>query len=342
MVKRESILRAARLAALLLCAGASGGCATRFHALQARYLEPDYVVTGEFFAEAPQRIAVLPFTTSNGDDDGAAARADLCRRTFYQHVVVRNYEMPSLHWFDAVMLGTNRHEHASAFSLVARAIRTIDVLGMTTVLDLNSFTGGETIPHMEFRDMIEDARSNAKADACCVGVTRRYGRFYAVLFSSVGISTRVEMWSCSTGRLLWGAEMRGRNMDAAISLNPIAIPLKLYNVWENSRGHALGSLAYEVYGQVCATLPYVPARRQVFVEVTREGAPLFDGRTFWMLRNSGRAAKGTRMEFVREQNGWFQCWRGDGRSAWVFRDFVRLVDGTGAPIEPRADLSPSH
>lgn len=342
MVNRESFLRVARSAALLLCAGASGGCATRLHAIHARYLEPDYVVTKEFFAEAPQRIAVLPFTSSNGDDSDAGERADLCRRTFYQQVAVRDYETPSLNAFDVAVLGTNRQEHAGAFSLVARAIRTMDVLGMTTVLDLNSFTGGETIPQLEFRDLIEDARLNAKADACCVGVTRKYGRLYAVLFSSVGISTRVEMWSAKTGRLLWGAEMRDRNIKSALALNPLVVPLKLYDVWENARGHSLGALAYEVYGHICGTMPYVRQQGGVLVEITREGAPVFDSRTFWMLRHNGRAAIGTRMEFIREQNGWFQCWRDDGRSVWVFRDFARLVDRSGAPVRPRADLHPGH
>jgi hypothetical protein len=336
---------------LVLAAGAcvSSGCATRLHGLSAHYLEPEYVVTKDFFAEAPQRVAVLPFGThQNGP--AAAQAADVCRKTFYQHLALRDYDTASLRFSDALMLGTNEAQRLISFGTITKTIRALDLVGVTTLLDLDALTShGETIPRQQFFEMISTARTNAHADACCIGVTRKFGRLYAVLFSSVGISTRVEMWSTTSGKMLWAAEMKDRNLDAAITIDILSIPTKLWDVWLNSRGYTLGTLAYDVYGHINETMPYLPfPTRTVGVEVTKNRARAFKEISPFMFWSSAKLDKGTRLEFLREENGWYQCklngnGNGNGnitKPFWIFRDDARLVDVNGVPLRPRADYVP--
>ncbi len=342
-MKRKTLFAAAvRLACLVGVALASAGCATRLDSLHARYLEPDYVITKEFYAEAPQRLAVLPFVMSS-DHAAKSETADVCRRTFYQQVVLRDYETTAPRSSDISLLGTNREYRTGTFGFLTKAIRALDVVGMTTVMDLNALTSdSEEIPHYEFRELIAAAHTNAHADACCIGVTRKFGRFYAVVFSTVGISTRVEMWSAASGRLLWAAQMKGRNMDAAITIDPLAVPLKLYDVWMNARGHTLGALAYDVYGHICQTMPYTPVPHTVSVESTCEKARVFKTLSPYRIWCASRVKKGTFLTFLREENGWYQCQREDGSTIWIFRGDARLVDEKRAPINPRADYVPTR
>jgi hypothetical protein len=312
------------------------GCATRVAAIRAKYLEPEYVVTRAFFEESPRHIAILPFTTRSVDTNEART-AESCRRVFYQHIVLRDFDTLNFRAFDAVVLGTNQQHRATVLGSLDSVVRRLDIIGLTTVLDLDAILKNETIQHVAFEGMIQHARENFMSDAYCLGIARSYGRFYAVLFSSVGISTRVEMRSFSTGRLLWGAETRRRNITLPLTLELLAIPEKLIEVWFNSRGEVLGSLAYQVYGDLCQTMPCLSQKTQVFVETTARNTRYFTRPTCWMFCAAGSVPRCTRMGFVREENGWFECRLGGGSTAWIFRDDAQLVDETGAPVDARAD-----
>jgi hypothetical protein len=324
----------ARWPVLLLLA--TTGCATQFQAGRARFSGPDYVVTKQFYEEAPQRLAVLPFAArSNKPEDGR--KAELCRRVFYQHLSLRDFDSLGLRRFDASMLSGDPARKQSALKELGAVVRMLDIVGMTTVLDLPSLFGADRIKYTDFTAMIAAARDELHADAYVVGMMRSYGRFYAVVLSSIGVSTRLEIRSSRTGSLLWRGEARKRNYELPLTLNPLDIPRLLFDVWSNSRGLAMDSLAYEVYGGLCGTVPYASAPRTIFVEVGRARTPYFDRPTMWMMFPRGRANAGDRLEFELEQNGWYQCRTPAQRLVWIFGRHGRLVDGDGKPADPQAD-----
>jgi len=325
-----------RLALCLMCLCA--GCATRFDAARARFIEPDYVVTKYFYEEAPQRVAVLPFATRTGEATDIR-KAEVCRRVFYQHMALRDYEDVELRKFDASIFQKGSTNREPMLSQLVDVVRLLDVVGMTTVLDLQSLFGSEPLKYSEFNDIVRATHEEMHADAYVIGITRSYGRLYAVLISSIGISTRLEMRSATTGNLMWRGEEKKRNYEIPLTLNPFDIPRLLFDVWRNSRGLAMDSLAYEVYGDLSFTMPYMPASRKVFVEPVRRYTPYFRHPTLWLLFPRGRAGPAERFEFHLEQNGWYQCIAPGGELVWIFRGQARLVDEAGQPQDPRLDLT---
>lgn len=314
------------------------GCATRFDAAKARFVEPDYVVTKYFFEEAPQRVVVLPFATRTGKE-GDVRKAEVCRRVFYQHMALRDYEDLELRKFDASVFQRGSTRREPMLGQLVDVVRMLDVVGMTTVLDLQSLFSSEPLKYSEFNDMVRVARDDMHADAYVIGITRSYGRLYAVLVSSIGLSTRMEMRSAATGNLMWRGEEKRRNYELPLTLNPFDIPRLLFDVWRNSRGLAMDSLAYEVYGDLSTTMPYLPGPRRIYVEPVRPYTPYFLRPTLWLLFPRGRADPGERFDFHLEQNGWYQCKAPGGELVWIFRRHARLVDESGRVLDPREDLS---
>ena len=333
MQKIQVLLHAAWPALIL----ATTGCATHLGATSARLGEPDYVVTREFYTEAPQRLASLPFATRTGTPVDAR-NAEVCRRVFYQHMSLRDYEDMGLRKFDQSLFAGTATNQESRLQQLVDVVRFLDVVGMTTVLDLKSLFGHEHIRYPDFLEVVRITHEEMHADAYVVGMTRNYGRFYAVVISSIGISTRLEMRSAKTGNLLWRGQGKKRSFELPLTLNPFGIPRLLYDVWSSSRGLAMDALAYQVYGELSSTVPYVSAPCEVYVEVRRPYTPYFRKPTLWTLFPQGRADAGTRFAFRIEQNGWYTCSGPDETPVWIFRDHGRLVDQDGAPIDPHADL----
>lgn len=329
----KQLLRAALLAGCLSAAG----CATRLHAIAARVSEPRYLVTRDFYTEAPQRVAVLPFATRTATE-ADARKAEVCRRTFYKHLSVRDYEHLGLRQFDRSLFANAGTNHASLLRQLVDVVHQLDVVGMTTVVDLQSLFGPESLAYPEFFDMLRITRDELHADAEVVGITRSFGRFYAGVLSSIGLSTRVELRSATTGNLLWRGEQRKRSFEVPLTLNLLDVPHRLFDVWRSSRGLALDTLAYQVYGDLVRTMPYVPQAGAAFVEVTHPDAPYFKEPTLWMLFPQGRAQTGQRHPFQQERGGWYACDMPDGATVWFFRDHVRIVDANGRLIDARADL----
>ena len=49
-------------------------------------MEPDYLVTREYFTNAPRHVALLPFAARSGRERDAR-NAQVTRTAFYQHLV---------------------------------------------------------------------------------------------------------------------------------------------------------------------------------------------------------------------------------------------------------------
>lgn len=314
------------------------GCATRFHAAQARFMEPQYVITRHFYEETPQKVAVLPFATRS-EKSIDARKAENCRRVFYQHLCLREFEDVELGKFDRTIGHSSNTNKESMLQQMFSLIRTLDVVGMTTVIDLEQFYKTENMQYDNFAEMVRMAREDMHADAYIIGITRDYGRFYAVLFSSVGVSTRLEMRSTRTGSLMWRGQKKKRNYEVPLTINPLDIPRLLYDVWQNSRGLAMESLTYRVYGDLTSTMPYMREKKTIFVKVEKDRTPCFDWPTVWLLGPVYKTDKGTIYEYRFEQNGWFNCRNHEGDIVWIFRDYVSLVDQDGLPVQPFADLA---
>jgi hypothetical protein len=329
--------RAAALCLVLtaLCgAGGGAGCLS-YDAFHARFREPAYVVTPAFYREAPQRVAVLPFA-SPGKVDGPCERAEVCRKVFYQHMVLREFEDLELTAFERAVLGDDtapaRHPLLRRFLGVVRAV---DVVGLTSVLDVQSIYARDGFEEKDVLEFLDRSRETLKADAVVLGNTRSYGRFYAVLISSIGISTGVQLRSTRTGALLWSSEDKDRNIQFPISLNPIDIPYLLYYTWANSRGVAMDMMAYRTYRDMVATVPFVPDPVEVQVRTVRSPTRLFAKPTMWRWRCVEKMPENTVMDLLLERNGWYKCRAGDGRRLWIFRSDAQLqVRPTGASAVP--------
>ncbi|MBM4156937.1 MAG: hypothetical protein FJ221_18225 [Lentisphaerae bacterium] len=320
-----------------LVALGAAGCA-QVDAAHARFMEPPYVVTRHFFEEAPQRVAVLPFATRTGmrADD---RKAEACRRVFYQHMCLRDFEDVELRRCDvSVFQSAVPARRESMVRQMIDVVRALDVVGMTTFIDLDDLFSERALDGRPYAEMIRRVRDDTNADAYIMGITRDFGRLYAVVFSTIGISTRVEMRSMQTGRLLWRGEERERSYELPLTLNPLDVPRLLYDVWQHSRGQAMDSLAYRVYGDICHSLPYVPTNACVRVQGRREDAPYYRKPGLWFVFAEGRMKPGEQFEFRMEEDGWFHCTTPDGRPVWIFRRHARLTDAAGQAITPYADL----
>jgi hypothetical protein len=337
MADTRNMMWSARGLCLLLASVAGSGCATRFDAYRARFVDPQYVITRQFYEEAPQRVAVLPFVARSLKPIDQR-KAEGCRRVFFQHLSLRDFEDVELRKFDRSISQAAQTNEASMLYQLMDVVRRVDVVGLTTVVDVDSLFTAENLQYADFAEMVRLTRDDMHADAYIMGITRDFGRLYAVLFSSVGISTRLEMRSARTGSLLWRTQGKKRNYQLPLTLNPLDIPRLFYDVWANSRGLAMDQLAYGVYGELTRTLPYVAQKGGLFVEGVEPRVPYYGRPGCWMTWSKGRAKEGQRLEFLREQNGWFECKAPNGKPVWIFRRHGRLVDGAGAPVDPHADL----
>ncbi len=315
-------------AALLLT---SSGCAT-YDACHARFAEPDYLVTRRFFTEVPQRVVILPFAARR-ERERDVRNAQVCRTTFYQHFAVQSFEDVDLCRVDK-LLNSQQSESETLVDDFLGIVRGLDVVGITSLLELQPFFGKRHRRYHEiFRSLVETvAGQELQADAYVLGISRSYGRVYAVLASSIALSTRLEMRSVTDDGLLWRADGRHRNMAAVLTINPLAIPNLLVDVWKNSRGRALTLLAYQVYGDVVATMPDLDGPVEPYVETSRKKTPWFRKPSLFRLLREGHLPPGRRLPFIMEKRGWYQCEGPDGKPVWIFRSDARLTDADGRPL----------
>lgn len=318
------------------CAMLGTGCMSK-HSLLSRHFKPQYIVTAEYYRQAPQVVGILPFG-SRAQRPVDLERAQICRRVFYQHFALLDFEDVEMSRFDKVVLG-RKEESAKALEKLGGLIRGIDLLGMTSLLELPAVFANDPIRQNEASELVNKAVKAFRSDAYVMGISRSYGRIYAVAFSTLGISTRVELRSAKNGALLWRAEGKHRNYQFPISLNPIDIPYLLWYTWLNSRGVAMDMMAYKLYRDLSATLPYLEAPAQVLVKTTRSRTRLFRGPTIWFWLPQRLVPEGETFGFLMENSGWYQVLADDGEILWVENDDAVLVDELGRPIGPERDLA---
>lgn len=317
-----------RLLLLLVVCSTGSGCRT-YQAINARYRSPDYVITADFYSEAPQRVAILPFA-SRGSDDKVDWRAKACRRVFFQEFCVKEFEDFDLWRVDQLLAReSTASEHKLGFvGSVLKFMKSIDAVGMSSLFDLKALISRDPLGTTDFNKVFDLACNKLQADACVTGISRNYGRIYAVVFSTVGMSSRVEMRSSRTGQLLWRGQTSMRSYEIPLTLNPLDLPSALYYTWRNSNGSAMDVIAYEAYKELIATIPYVEKSTKAFARTTGK-APYFGEPTIWMFMRKGVLQKDMVMPFKMEQNGWMLCGLPDGSDGWLLKSDCLLQDENG-------------
>ena len=324
----------ARLVPGLLIPPLLAGCAT-YRACQARFNGPDYTVTREFFARTPQRVAILPFAP-RALKGRNLEKAQVCRVAFYQHFSVRDFEDVEMQALDRQLVPDDQSRPNGLLQQFAETVSWLDVVGLTSFLDWRALLGREDRDTSTFRDWVRTAYEDLQADAYVLGVVRGYGRLYAVVLSSLGIATHVEMRSTRDDALLWSADCKSRNISLPLTINPLALPSALFGVWRNSRGEALDILAYKVYRDVVQSVPPTRSEGQVYIQARRSGIRQFAQPTAWAFWPRPRLPAGARLPFLLERRGWYQGEGPDGRPRWVMKCDADLTDADGRPL-PAAD-----
>ena len=319
------------LAVALLALVLLSGCAS-YEAYEARFRGPDYTVTPEFFRQSPRRVAVFPFASRSLKNNNLE-RAQTCRVAFYQHFSVRDFEDVEMRSLDDCLLPPEGPPPKSRLRQFSATLRNLDIVGLTSFVDFNNLLHKEMRDAETFRSWIRAADKDLQADAYLLGIVRSYGRLYAVAFSSIGLATRVELRSAKDDALLWSAETQERNVALPLTIDPLDVPVLLFDVWRNSRGDALDMLAFQVYRNLIRTLPTMRAQGKVLVRADRKGTRIFPHPTLWTFWPRPQVKKGTRMEFLLERRGWYQCAGPDGAPVWILRRDGSLVDEAGTPLE---------
>ena len=325
------------LAIAMLALALLPGCAS-YQAYQARFRGPDYTVTPEFFRQSPRRVAVFPFAARTVKNSHLE-RAQVCRVAFYQHFSVRDFEDVEMRTLDDCLLPSEGPPPKSRLRQFSDTVRKLDIVGLTSFVDFNNLLHKEIRDAETFRSWIRSADKDLQADAYVLGIVRGYGRFYAVAFSSIGLATRVELRSTKDDALLWSAETRARNIALPLTIDPLDLPVLLFDIWRNSRGDALDTLSYRVYRDLIRTLPPVRAKGKVLVRTERKGARLFRHPTLWAFWPKPQVKKGTCLEFRLERRGWYQCVGPDGDLVWILRRDGALVDEAGTQLENTDPMS---
>lgn len=323
-------IRCQAVAALLLLI-VFPGCST-YSAYRARFDGPNYTVTPEFFTRSPRRVAIFPFGTSSLKQKHLE-RAQICRVAFYQQFSVHDFEDVDMQVLDRRLLPTEEAQPRGLLLEFADTIRKLDVVGLTSFLDLKSLVEREECDTTTFRAWTRKAYEDLQADAYVLGIVRGYGRLYAVVFSSIGLATHVEMRAMDDDALLWCADFKETNIALPLTIDPLDLPILLFDIWKNSRGGSLDVLAFKVYRDVVRTLPAVRAGGPVHVRADRKKTRIFRHPTLWTFWPRPSVAQGTILRFLLERRGWVQCEGIDGVPVWMLCRDATLVDADGAPLE---------
>ena len=320
---------------MLLCLQLCG--CTAYRSWWRKSFLPDCVVTGKLYAEAPQRVVVLPFAPAPGKTgriDVTEKSAVACRNTFYRHFSVSRFEDVELHKVDKVVHAESAR-HASKPWRAVRLARSVDVIGVRSLLNLHRVLRASPWAAPECREAMDKLRRAFDADAYAIGATRDFGWLYAVVFSSVTVACKMEIRSCRTGDLLWRGEWKQRSFAHALDTAFWIIPYRLIEVWRHARGEVLEGVTDQVFRDFVETIPYVERPTKVLVQPLKPQTRTYEknSATFWNM--NGIVSQDERLPLVSVHPGWYRCQHPKLGDCWIFEDDAKLVDESGKAVQPR-------
>ena len=355
-------VRTGRVASLSLAlfALAASGCSALKSYWQ-RNLRPSYTITPDFYAAAPRRIAVLPFTPRWKDRERAAAAqagAEALRLAFYSHISVKSYEDVELSVIDGLLKrhglleDTLRPAEERLAEKLAGALKAADLTGITGFLNLAQYADQlGLMSRPEFgqkrfeQESFQALKKVVPADAFVTGTSREYGWLYAVLLSYVRVGCTVEMHSADTGALLWKGKGKGTSFSW-IGGSLFDIPVQFVTIWLNTRQKTLDRLTDEIFTRLLRTMADLDHPVKVEVRATSR-APVFKrpGYSYFPWARYGTVARGTRMKYLLEQDGWYQVETTVGSklvTGWVFGGHAEVIDTSNPDVVLRPKLTSSE
>lgn len=337
---RHALLAIAVCALVLSNVGCSG-----FKSYWQRHQRPHYTITPEFYKCPPKKLAVLPITPRYRDmqrENPAKSGAEAMRAGFYRHVSVKGFEDMEIREIDRIMgekglLEDTRKPKSKTYARkIAGTLRRVDVLGVTNLLDPLRYadqmglTDREAFGEKRFEKKNIDAlKKLLPADAFVLGTTKEYGWLYVVLFSYVKVGGDVRMVSADSGKAMWKGRGDEGSLATVIASLP-EIPIKFVKVWLNAQSLTLDRATDELFRNLVGTIQYLEHPVKVQVQAVRKTS-LFKrrGYSYCFWSDYGKVAKGTRMKFLVERDGWYQVQtqiEGRTLTGWVFGDAAQLID----------------
>jgi len=323
---------------------AGSGC-TGLKSYWQRHHRAHYTVMPEFYAEAPQSIAVLPITPRYRDPaqkETTQAGADALRDAFYRHVSVKSFEDLEIRDIDGalrdnrLLQDTRSPGDQSYARKIAGALKQADILGITNLINPQNYQRELGLPDSEAfggkrfeQEKTQALKKLVPADAFVFGTAQEYGWLYAIVLSYVRVGGKIQMRSADTGKLLWKG--RGRRTSFAWIVDSVfEIPIKFVKVYHNAHAQTLDAATDTLFRDMVRSLRLEDTPVEVRVRSTRKTSVFKEiGYSYCFWSDYGKVPPGKSMDFVMERDGWYKVAtdvEGKRVEGWVFGEFAELVD----------------
>ena len=327
-----------------------------------RHHRAHYTIMPEFYAEAPQSIAVLPVTPryrSGGRREAAKAGAAALREAFYRHVSVKSFEDMEMRDIDGALKqhglleDTRSPGDPSYAKKITGALKQVDILGITSLIDPRNYerelglpkAGGLGEKRFE-KEKTQALKKLVPADAFVFGTAKEFGWLYALVLSYVRVEGKVQMRSADTGKLLWKG--RGRRTSFAwIVASAFEIPLKVVKVYLNAHAQTLDTATDTLFRDMTQSLRMQDTPVELKARSTCK-TPVFKeiGYSYCFWSDYGKIPRGRCMDFLMERDGWYKVAtdvKGRRVEGWVFGECAELVDAkdTSRVVRPSLKVGDS-
>lgn len=291
-----------------------------------------------------------------GRADPARWGAEAMRKGFYRHVSVKGFEDMEMAEIDGMLRkhnlleDTRKPKEKTYAGKITGTLKRVDILGVTGLINPLRYaeqvglTEREAFGEKRFEKKNIDAlKKIVPADAFVLGTTKEYSWLYVVAFSYVWVEGKVRMVSADSGKTLWKG--RGQQISLATIIASLPeIPIKFFKVWLNAHALTLDRATDDLFRGLLATVQCLDRPVKVEVRAVRK-ASVFKrrGYSYCFWSDYGKVAKGTRMRFLVERDGWYQVEteiEGKRVTGWVFGEAAELIDATNPArvIRPRLRL----